>query len=73
MGEQLAKAESEFESYTREHNTVGLDQRASEEVLHVANLRAQREQLEVEKKALARFIQIVERREGDPSQKLVPC
>jgi polysaccharide biosynthesis transport protein len=68
LGEQLRKAEDELEAYTRDHNIVGLDEKATEEVKHVADLRAQREQLDVERQALTQFIGTIESRTGDPSK-----
>lgn len=61
---RLTAAEDELATYQRENQAVALDQRASTEVQQHARIRAQREQLEAERSALAELLQATESEPG---------
>lgn len=61
---RLTTAEDELATYQRENQAVALDQRASTEVQQHAQIRAQREQLEAERSALASLIEATEQGDG---------
>ncbi len=60
LGQQVAAAEDSAEAFGRRHRITNLDQQASEEVRQLATVKAQRDQLEAERAALAELIQGVE-------------
>jgi capsular exopolysaccharide synthesis family protein len=64
LGEQLSVAEDSAEAFNRRHQIANLDQQASEEVRQLAALKAQRDQMEAERSALAELITGVEHRVG---------
>jgi polysaccharide biosynthesis transport protein len=64
LGEQLTVAEDSAEAFNRRHRIANLDQQASEEVRQLAALKAQREQMEAERSALAELIGGVEQGVG---------
>ncbi len=68
LGEQLADAEDRVEAYRRRNRIVALEERASEEVRQFVQLRAQRDQLEAERVALAGLIQEIEADERSSRQ-----
>jgi capsular exopolysaccharide synthesis family protein len=62
---RLTAAEDEFATYQRENQAVALDQRASTEVQQHARIRAQRDQLEAERSALATLFGATESEGGN--------
>jgi tyrosine-protein kinase Etk/Wzc len=64
LGEQLVVAEDSAEAFGRRHRITNLDQQASEEVRQLASIKAQRDQLEAERSALAELIKDVEEGTG---------
>lgn len=62
---RLMAAEDELATYKRENQAVALDQRASTEVQQHARIRAQREQLEAERSALATLFAATEDESGN--------
>lgn len=64
LGQQLAAAEDSAEAFGRRHQIANLDQQAAEEVRQLAALKAQRDQLEAERSALAELITGAEQGEG---------
>jgi capsular exopolysaccharide synthesis family protein len=64
LGEQLAAAEDSLELYAQENRIVALEERANAEVRQFTELKAQRDQLESERVALAGLIRDIEGGEG---------
>jgi polysaccharide biosynthesis transport protein len=64
LGQQLTAAEDSAEAFGRRHHITNLDQQASEEVRQMAAVKAQRDQLEAERSALAELIKGVESADG---------
>ena len=62
LGEQLAAAEGSLEAYGRRNQVVALNDRATAEVQQLVQLKAQRDQLEAERVALALLIRDIEAR-----------
>lgn len=61
---RLEEAENQLAQYQRQNQAVALEARATTEVQYLAGLRAQREQLEAERTALANLIATTEREGG---------
>ena len=64
LGEQLTAIEDSIEAYSRGHQTVALQERASQETQQYVQVQAQRDQLEAERGALANLIRGIE---ADPA------
>ena len=64
VGAQLASAEDSLEEYGRANRVVALQEQATEEVKQYTALKAQRDQLEAERAALAEMIRDIEAGEG---------
>lgn len=64
LGEQLTAVEDSIARYSRGHQTVALEERASQETQQYVQVQAQRDQLEAERGALANLIRGIE---SDPA------
>lgn len=66
-GARLEAAEDSLEVYAAEHRGVALGEQASEEVRNLAQIRAQRDQLQAQRRALSGLIRGAERAGGGAS------